>query len=122
MLFQTLCSHCISFRGVYDVSPQPFCRARFAIGPVCRGRFAASCLISVFQGTNGNLISTIESKSTNPSGDCLKNIFSLSTNKKHELTFKPVIALNIYFAFSLLSIPYCSDSGNFLNFDFLMRR
>jgi hypothetical protein len=45
---------------VYDVSPQPFRRGRFAIGPVCRGRFAASRLISVFRGTNGNLISTIQ--------------------------------------------------------------
>jgi hypothetical protein len=77
---------------------------RFATGPVRRGRFAASRLISV---------STIESKSTNPSVDAPKNVFSLSTNKQHELPFRPVISSNICFAFSLLSIPYCSDSGIF---------
>jgi hypothetical protein len=92
-----------------------FRRSRFATGPVRRQP-------SVFRGTNGDLISTIESKSTNPSGDAPKNVFSLSTNKQHELTFRPVISSNICFAFSLLSIPYCSDSVNFLNFDFPTRR
>jgi hypothetical protein len=73
--------------------------------------------MSVFRAANGHLISTIESKSTNPSGDAPKNVFSMSTNKPHE----PVISSNFCFAFSSLSIPHCSDSGNFLNFDFSRR-
>jgi hypothetical protein len=73
--------------------------------------------MSVFRAANGHLISTIESKSTNPSGDAPKNVFSMSTNKSHE----PVISSNFCFAFSSLSIPHCSDSGNFLNFDFSRR-
>jgi hypothetical protein len=43
--------------------------------------------MSVFRAANGHLISTIESKSTNPSGDAPKNVFSMSTNKPHELTY-----------------------------------
>jgi hypothetical protein len=50
--------------------------------------------MSVFRAANGHLISTIESKSTNPSGDAPKKFFSVSTNKPHELTFKPDISLN----------------------------
>jgi hypothetical protein len=75
--------------------------------------------MSVFRAANGHLISTIESKSTNPSGDAPKNVFSMSTNKPHE--HRPVISSNFCFAISSLSIPHCSDSGNFLNFDFSRR-
>jgi hypothetical protein len=73
--------------------------------------FSIAVLISVFRAANGHLISTIESKSTNPSGDAPKNVFSMSTNKPHE--HRPVISSSFCFAFSSLSIPHCSDSGNF---------
>jgi hypothetical protein len=83
--------------------------------------FSIVVLMSVFRAANGHLISTIESKSINPCGDAPKKFFSVYTNKPQELTFKPVISSNFCFAFSSLSIPYCSESDNFFNFEFPTR-
>jgi hypothetical protein len=79
--------------------------------------FSIAVLMSVFRAANEHLISTIESKSINPSVDAPKIFFSVSTNKPHELTFKPVISSNFCFAFSSLSMIQTI----FFNFDFPTR-